>query len=65
MMVAPSNEICETSFVTTMGTQSRLDSMQKVIIYNGLEIDLANTEHYVNKGILDANETDWRRIEQC
>ena len=45
MMVAPSNDICEISFVTTMGTQSRLDSMQKVIIYNVLWINVAKTEH--------------------
>ena len=51
--------------ITTISTdtQNRLEPWQNVLTDNGLKINVAKT--YVNKGKPVANESEWRRNEEC
>ena len=46
--------------ITSIDTQNRLGSWQKVLTDNGMNINVAKTEHNVNKGKPTANDTEWR-----
>ena len=51
--------------VTSTYTQNRLESWQKVLTDNGLKINVAKTEHLSTRGKSVANQTEWRRTEEC